>query len=382
MSLPVDFRYTELTESELALREEVRAFLAAELPPQSRARAHPFNEKNAEFTAKMATKGWVGMALPKEYGGHSRTAVERFIVVEEMLAAGAPVGAHWVADRQSGPSILRFGSEEQKQRFLPGIARGEIWFSIGMSEPDAGSDLAAVATRAQKVEGGWVLNGTKIWTSGAHENHWFIVLCRTAPFEGDKHNGLSQLLVDLRSEGLKVNPIRFLDGTHHFNEVVMTDVFVPDENLLGEAGMGWHQVNNELSFERAGPERFLFSYLVFENWLRELARAPTRPETEMIGRLGAKYSTLRQLSLTVSRAIDEGRAPAVEAALLKDVGTVFSQQVTDAVRAICDLEPSLDTASAAEFQLAQVTLIGPSFTIAGGSSEVLRTVAARGLQRR
>ncbi|MFN0089208.1 MAG: acyl-CoA dehydrogenase family protein [Acidimicrobiales bacterium] len=381
MALPVAFEMVDLTPEERALREEVRAFLREELPPDhkpSRSDHH-----NPAFSKKMAERGWLGMALPREYGGHSRTAVDRYIVVEEMLRAGAPVGAHWIADRQMGPSILKFGTEEQKRRFLPGICAGEIWFSIGMSEPDAGSDLASVNTRAQKVEGGWVLNGTKIWTSGAHQNHYFTVLCRSAPFEGDKHNGLSQLLVDLRSEGLKINPIAFLDGTHHFNEVVMTDVFVPDENLLGEAGMGWHQVNNELSFERAGPDRFLSSYLVYENWLREVTGdQPTRQQAEVLGKLAAKWWAMRQLSISVSRAIDTGKAPAVEAALVKDMGTVFEQQVYEAIRHLLDDEPTLDTSSLFEFLLAQAILTGPSFTIRGGTSEVLRTVASRGLQRR
>jgi len=247
------FEPTELTEVELALQREVREFLAAELPRGSSTPGLGMNAgRDPAFSRRLAQRGWVGMALPRRYGGGDRSAVERFVVVEELLRWGAPVGHHWVADRQTGPVINRFGTEAQKERFLPPICRGELSFSIGMSEPDSGSDLASVQTRATRVEGGWLLGGTKIWTSGAHVNDWFIVLCRTSD-EPDRHQGLSQLLVDLRSKGLRVNPIRFLDGTEHFNEVVLSDVFVPDDLVLGEVGQGWAQNTSELAHERGGP---------------------------------------------------------------------------------------------------------------------------------
>ena len=318
---------------------------------------------------------------PVSYGGHGRRAIDRFVVVEEMLRAGAPLGAHWVADRQTGPTLMSFGTEEQKRRFLPAIAAGECYFSIGMSEPDAGSDLAGVRTTATRGENGWLLNGTKIWTSGAHQNHWFIVLCRTSPNEGDRHFGLSQLIVDLRSPGLKINPIAFLDGTHHFNEVVMEDVFVPDELVLGEIGRGWQQVNSELAYERAGPDRYLSSWQVFR-WLVE--RSGARPEaevTEAIGRITARFWALRQMSMAVSRAIDAGKAPALEAAIVKDLGTTFEQEVVELVRAVVDHEPSLDDGELGAHLFAQAILTGPSFTIRGGTTEILRTIAAKGLRR-
>ena len=303
----VSFEYTELDDGERALREEVRAFLAAELPPDHRAGLGMSGNHDPEFSRKMAAKGWLGMALPMEYGGHGRRAIDRFVVVEEMLRAGAPLGAHWVADRQTGPTLMSFGTEEQKRRFLPAIAAGECYFSIGMSEPDAGSDLAGVRTTATRAQDGWLLNGTKIWTSGAHQNHWFIVLCRTSPNEGDRHFGLSQLIVDLRSPGLKINPIAFLDGTHHFNEVVMEDVFVPDELVLGEIGRGWQQVNSELAYERAGPDRWLSVYSCFEQLLREkVTERPTPEVASVLGRITSRYWALRNLSLSVSRTISSG----------------------------------------------------------------------------
>jgi alkylation response protein AidB-like acyl-CoA dehydrogenase len=377
----ISFEYTELNADEVALRDEVRSFLTAELPPDHRPGLGMSASHDPALSKKMAERGWLGMALPRRYGGHGRRAIDRFIVVEEMLRAGAPLGAHWVADRQTGPTILSFGTEEQKERFLPAIAAGECWFSIGMSEPDAGSDLAGVRTTGTRTDGGWLLNGTKIWTSGAHQNHWFIVLCRTSPNEGDRHHGLSQLIVDLHSPGLKINPIPFLDGSHHFNEVVMDDVFVADELVLGEIGRGWQQVNSELAYERAGPDRYLSSWQVFRWLVGRMGDPPDDDVASAVGHISSRYWALRQMSMAVSRAIDAGKAPALEAAVVKDLGTTFEQEIVELVRSVIDHEPSLDAPELGEQLLAQAILTGPSFTIRGGTTEILRTIAAKGLRR-
>ena len=238
--------------------------------------------KDPAFSRALGARGWLGMALPKEYGGHDRSAVDRFIVVEELLRWGAPVGHHWVADRQSGPVIAKFGTEEQKRRFLPGICRGELSFCIGMSEPDSGSDLASLSSKATRDGDGWVLEGRKIWTTSAHENDWIIVLCRTTPREevDDKRQGLSQLIVDLRSPGVEATPIPFIDGSADFCEVVFDQVFVPDELVLGDVGQGWRQNTSELAYERGGPDRWLSTYLLVEELLRQEVTEGTaaRPE--------------------------------------------------------------------------------------------------------
>ncbi|MDH3678352.1 MAG: acyl-CoA dehydrogenase family protein [Acidimicrobiia bacterium] len=378
------FAPTELTEPERALQAEVREFLAAELPPGSYPRALGMGAGNdPEFSKKLAARGWVGMALPKEYGGHDRTAVDRFIVVEELLSHGAPIGYHWVADRQTGSIINRFGTEEQRERFLPPICRGELGFSIGMSEPDSGSDLASVSTRATRTDGGWLLNGTKVWTSGAHENDWFVVLCRTAPLEdGHKHQGLSQLLVDLTSPGLEINGIPFLDGSPGFNEVVMSDVFVPDELVLGELGMGWAQNTSELAYERGGPDRWLSTFGIVEEFLRLSEGTPLGDRAaEMLGWATSRWWALRNLSLSVARLIDEGQAPSVESSLVKEMGTRFEQDVLQKVIELVDLEPSPESASLFERLVAAAVQTGPSFTIRGGTIEILRSVASKGLGR-
>lgn len=380
----IGFEATHLTESERALQSDVRRFLADELPRRTHMPGLGMNgAKDPEFSAKLAKRGWVGMALPKQYGGHDRTAVDRFIVVEELLRWGAPVGHHWVADRQTGAVLARYGTEAQKQRFLPAIASGELSFSIGMSEPDSGSDLASVSTRATRDGQGWVIEGRKIWTTHADVNDWMIALCRTAPVEdtGDKRKGLTQLMVDLRSPGVHATPIPFIDGTADFCEVVLDEVFVPEDLVVGEVGGAWGQNTSELAFERGGPDRWLSTYLVVEELLREHEAGGVPDDVaDLVADAAARYWILHNLSLSVARSIDRGGAPSIEAALVKEMGTRFEQDVLNAVLALVDTEPRLPARSLFERLLVSATLTAPSFTIRGGTSEILRSVAAKGLQ--
>lgn len=378
----MQFDTTVLSPAELELREAVREFLAAELPADRIPALGMAADHDPEFSRKLAAAGWVGMAVPPEYGGRGRSAVDRFIVTEELLAAGAPIGAHFVADRQTAPTLLSFGTEVQRQFFLPRISAGECWFSLGMSEPDAGSDLASVRTSAKRVEGGWLVNGTKVWTSGAHHNHYFAVLCRTSPAEEDRHVGLSQLIVDLASPGVKVSPIPYLNGDHSFNEVVLVDVFVPDDMVLGAVGSGWKQVTSELAYERSGPDRFLSTFNLLRYFLAERTAGQLDDvEARVVGTLAAQYWTIRQLSLSVARALDEGGAPAVEAALVKDIGTRFEQRVIEMVRTVAEREVDPGRGSVFERLLAEAVLTGPTFTLRGGTTEILRSIASKGLVR-
>ncbi len=373
------FEATDLTSEELGLQEEVRAFLQAELPRGTfRPGLGMGAPRDREFSAKLAQRGWVGMALPTQYGGRDRGAVERFVVTEELLRWGAPVGHHWVADRQTGPVINRFGTEEQKRRFLPAICRGELSFAIGMSEPEAGSDLAAVRTRATKVDGGWTVSGTKIWSSGAHVSDWFTVLCRTGEDE-DRHKGLSQLIVDLRSDGVAISPIPFLDGTSDFNEVLLDEVFVPDELVLGELGQGWAQNTSELAYERGGPERWLSTYLLVEELLRDPDISLGERAQMLIGEATARWWAIRRMSLSIARTIDRGEAPAIQSALVKELGTRFEQDLLEAVLRVLECELSPQAQRPLERLLVEAVLTAPSFTIRGGTNEILRSVAAKGL---
>jgi len=378
------FTPTELTSDELALQAEVRDFLGAELPPGSHEPGLGMSARHDKaFSKKMAEHGWVGMALPKEWGGSDKTAVDRFVVVEEMLRWGAPVGYHWVADRQTGNIINKFGDDEQRERFLPAICRGELGFSIGMSEPDSGSDLASVSTRADRDDGGWIVNGTKIWTSGAHQNDWFICLLRTHPLEegGNKREGLSQLLIDLETPGLDIGPIPFLNGEHHFNEVSFNDVFVPDENVVGQAGMGWNQNTTEMAYERGGPDRWLSPFSTVEQLLRETQGTDLGDRAvELFGEMTARWWAMRNLSLSVSRLIDAGEAPSIESSLVKEMGTRFEIEIIEKLVELVDDELTLESESLFQRLLAQCVLTGPGNTIRGGTIEILRSVASKGLQ--
>jgi 3-oxocholest-4-en-26-oyl-CoA dehydrogenase alpha subunit len=382
------FQAVELSVAELALRDEVRAFLAADLPRGTFLPGLGFNAaKDPAFSRRLGEMGWLGMALPAAYGGHDRSAVDRFIVVEELLRWGAPVGHHWVADRQSGPVIAKFGTEAQKQRFLPGICRGELSFCIGMSEPDSGSDLASISSKAVRVDGGWVLDGRKVWTTSAHEHDWIIVLCRTTPKgeSPDNRVGLSQLIVDLRGPGVTATPIPFIDGTADFCEVVFDSVFVPDDLVLGSIGEGWAQNTSELAYERGGPDRWLSSYLLIEELLRRDGSHTdgafvSNDLLDLLGDAVANYWVLHNLSLSVARSIDKGEAPAIESSLVKEMGTRFEQDVVTAVLAYLDQAPNTADTSILGQLVMTSALTQPSFTVRGGTNEVLRSVVSKGLR--
>jgi hypothetical protein len=362
-----------------ALRQEVRDFLKTELAArQPVERAESWTGHDEAFSRAMGKRGWIGMTWPKEHGGHERSTLERYVVLEEMLAAGAPVGLHWIADRQSGPLILRVGSEEQKQ-ILPRIAAGEAYFCIGMSEPDVGSDLASVRTRAVKVQGGYLVNGTKIWTGFGHLSHYMILFCRTGPAE-DRHGGLSQFLVDLKNTpGVSISPILALTGEHHFNEIVFQDALLPESALLGKEGDGWHQVTSELAFERSGPERFLSSFWLLVELIRVLGRDPSDAAAVAIGRLTSHIMTLRRLSGSVAAMLQAGEDPALQAALVKDLGAVLEQEIPEIARGLVEAEPDRGSTQAFAATLAHTMLNAPSFSLRGGTREILRGIIARGL---
>jgi alkylation response protein AidB-like acyl-CoA dehydrogenase len=360
------------------LRREVRAFLAEELAAGLWTPGGDFGAGHSpEFSRRLGERGWIGMTWPKRYGGHERSALERYVVTEELLVAGAPVAAHWIADRQSGPLLLRYGSEEQRQEFLPRIARGEIFFSIGMSEPDSGSDLASLRSKAVKVEGGWSLTGTKVWTTWAHKSHYAITLLRTGPAGDSRHEGLTQFIVDLKDPGVTVRPIRNLAGNHEFNEVVL-DAFVPDDRLVGRPGDGWKQVTSELAFERSGPERFLSAIRVLRELTRRLGADPDPRAAEAVGRFTAHLWTLRKMSVSVAAMLQAGETPNLEAALVKDLGNAFEREIPEIARLVAPRrrQPSNDNF---EEVLADVVLNAPSWTLRGGTREILRGIIARGL---
>ena len=369
-------------EPELAkLRASVREFLQADRAEYGWVPAVDswLGQWDEGFSARLGAAGLVGLVIPESYGGRGLTHLHRYVVTEELLAAGAPVAAHWVADRQVVPGLLAYGSEEQRKRLLPRIAAGTFYSSIGMSEHDAGSDLAAVQTKATKTDGGWLLTGTKVWTSGAHNAHQVVVLARTSPPDPQRrHDGLSQFLVPCDAKGVLIEPILLMNGDHHFNEVAFQDVLVPDGDVLGEIGQGWHQVTAELSFERSGPERILSTAPLIMAAIRLLSRSGDTDDTTagIIGDLLGRLISLRQLSVWVARTLSEKKDAANQAALVKDLGTRFEQESTDVIADVLDqvavtpeLAALMDTA----------TLHKPLFTLRGGTNEVLRGVVGRGM---
>jgi acyl-CoA dehydrogenase len=366
------------------LRASVRAFLAEERAagswvPRADVWLSGWDER---FTKELGRRGWLGMTIPTEYGGHGATPLDRYVVTEELLAAGAPVAAHWVADRQIGPTLMRFGSDEQRRRFLPGIAAGEVYFGIGMSEPDSGSDLASVRTKAEQVDGGWELTGTKVWTSGAHHAHAFFALARSAPKDDtDRHAGLSQFIVELDAPGVQIRPIPLLTGAHHFNEVVFDHAFIPDAMVLGEIGSGWHQVTSELAFERSGPERFLSTYPLLTALVGELTAgtAVDAGTRRQLGALVSRVWALRRMSLAVAGALESGEAPELAAAVVKDLGTRYENEVVDAARLLVAVPPDPGAEDGFARLLADAIQHAPGFTLRGGTNEVLRGIVARGL---
>ena len=384
------------------LRARVREFIAGEL---AAGRIEPRCDSwhagwDEAFSRRLGERGWLGMTIPPVYGGHGRSALDRYVVTEELLAAGAPVAAHWIADRQTAPALLRYGTEAHKRRYLPAIARGECYVALGLSEPDAGSDLAGVRTRAVPVPGGWELTGTKVWTTGAHHAHLITVLARSGPPDGrNRRAGLSQFLVNLPDPAVRIRPIRLLSGEHHFNEVVLDGVFVPDDMVLGEPGEGWRQVTAELAFERSGPERFLSTFPLLDALVRQLAEAvaaepvaaepgaangrygqDAAPAADMaaLGEVVARVWTLRQMSLAVAGALASGEAPEVAAALVKDLGTRLENEVIDVARRLAPVaaDPS---APGLPGLLAGAVMYSPGFTLRGGTNEILRGVVARAL---
>ena len=379
--------YDELcvTEPELvALRTSVRAFLDADREEHGWKPAVDswLCGADPDFSARLGDAGFLGLTIPKRYGGHELGHLHRYVVTEELLLAGAPVAAHWFADRQVAPGLLTYGSEEQRERILPRITAGRFYSAIGMSEPQAGSDLAATATRATRTDGGWVLNGRKVWTSGAHLAHQVVVLARTSPLDPEhRHAGFSQFLVPTDAGGVTIDPIVTMDGEHHFNETTFADVFVVDADVFGEIGDGWHQVTAELSFERSGPERILSTAPLLLGLLQALSRQDTGQGVDdrtaaAVGDLVARLISLRQLSVSVAHALSAGESAANQAALVKDLGTRFEQESVDLAADLMDYVAPEDNL---RLLLAAARLHSPMFTLRGGTNEVLRGVIARGM---
>ena len=361
-------------EEQRALRAEVAAFLeeeraAGSFTPRVDAWITGFDRG---FTKKMAARGWIGLTWPTRYGGGGRSYVDRLCMTELLLAAGAPLAAHWFADRQMGPSIVAHGTEAQKERYLPEILAGEVTYCIGMSEPQAGSDLAGVRTRGVPDGSGWRISGHKIWTSLAHHSDYIYVLARTDP-ASDRHDGLSEFIVPLRSDGVTISPIHDMSGAHHFNEVFFDEVSVDGDALIGTEGNGWRQITGQLGYERAGLERIMSTWALFEAMRAAVGDDERRQEE--LGALEAAARVARLLVFRAAAVADSGRPPDHEAAMAKVFATDIEQKMVEVASQWAGREGR--TARAFGGHLLPAWLIAPSFSIRGGTNEVLRGIIAR-----
>ncbi len=373
---------TRIPPEDEALRAPVRAFLDEALrdrPPEALARS--WMAFDAEFSRKLAARGWVGITFPVEYGGHGRSAFARFVLAEELLAVGAPLSAHWIADRQSGPLILKYGTEAQKRFYVPRICRAEAFFCIGMSEPEAGSDLASVKTRAERTPHGWRVNGQKVWTTNAQRCDYMIALVRTSGTAADRHKGLSQLVIDLKRPGVTVRPIRDLAGDAHFSEVFFEDVELGEYALVGAEGAGWEQVTAELAFERSGPERLYSSVVLVDAWLAFLRGHARRSAAAAaaVGRMASHLAVLRAMSMSITEKLSRHESPVLEASLVKDLGTEVEQWIPVVVADLLAAEPDEPVPPSLLAALAYTLQMAPSFSLRGGTREILRGIIARGL---
>ena len=365
-----------MTEHEL-LRTRVRAFLADEVGSGGFiAHCDPWLIGfDREFSKRLGAAGLLGLTLPTEYGGAGYGIAERLLVSEELLAVGAPVAAHWFAERQFAPSILRHGTDQQRAEWIPRVIRGEICVAIGLSEPDAGSDLAAVRTKADRTNGGWVISGTKVWTSNAHFADAIVVLART----GDTgHVGLSQFIVRLPNPNVSIRGINMISGERHFNEVHFDSVFVPDSDVLGEIGQGWKQAMEELAYERVGPERYLSTLPLLQELTAGTSR--TAANAELFGAVIADIRTFRTINQRVTEHLENGNTAAIDIPLLKTLGTNFehSTVLTSLTIASDSTRENAITSQAAEL-LREVQYQSPTFSIRGGTNEVLRGIVSKGL---
>lgn len=378
ISLP----FVELPSETESLRHDVRAFLQhrlRDLPAEQRART--WIGYDAEFSRDLAAMGWVGITLPTKYGGGGKSAFDRFVLMEELLSAGAPVSSHWIAERQSAPLLLRYGTEEQRQKFIPEICAGRHTFCVGLSEPDVGSDLAGTQSTARKNGKAWILNGTKLWTTNGHRAQTMIGLFRTSSLDSDRRSGLSQFIIDLSLPGISRRPIMDVAGDNEFSEIHFDNVSIDEGNLLGELGQGWEQVTSELAFERSGPERLLSCNVLVDQWLDYLRSCgdPTDIELKLIGDFVSQLWTLRNMSLSVTATLAAGEDPVLEASIVKDLGTTFEQSVPEAIADSLARRSYRDVPAGLRGALNFVLSMYPAFSLRGGTREIMRGIIARGM---
>ncbi len=389
----MDYRFTEEQD---AFRQELRDFLKENLGEDWRG-IDPdayFHDENwpriRQLTAKMAEKGWLTLAWPKEYGGQGRPHIEQMIYNEETAYFRAPTRDVSIGTHMVGPTLMLYGTEEQKTQYLPEIASGEAVYCQGFSEPESGSDLASLQLRAVEDGDDYVLNGSKIWTSGAHRStHWYL-LTRTDP-DTPKHRGVSVFVVDMDTPGIEVRPIINMFDIHYFNQVFFDNVRVPKQNMIGEKNRGWYIAATTLDFERSGVASFASNRRSLEE-LVELARETQNngkplSEDPLIRRRLADLWVSNEAGKTIAYNVawmqSEGQVPNKEASISKMMGSEIAQQIHQLGIQMLGMYGILDKGSKWAYlngRLAWQWMDSISLTIRGGTSEIQRNIiATRGL---
>jgi len=375
----------ELTPEQETFRQEVRAFLANEVPPSAVTEDGWIVGFSRDFSLKLGARGWIGLTWPKEYGGQGRSYLDRVVLTEELLRAGAPVAAHWLGDRQVGPALLAYGSEEQKLEILPRVTKGEVVFCLGMSEPGSGSDLASLRTKAVEEGDAFFLTGQKIWTSFAHVADYAYLVARTDS-EAPKHKGISEFLIDMKTPGITVRPLVDITGEHHFNEVFFDNVRVDKKCLIGEKNRGWYQIASQLDYERSGIERLLSNYPLFRDVVRyaqEQGLVKDPLVRNQLAQMQIELDLGRFMVYRVAWLLSKGMVPNYEAAMAKCFCTEVEQRIAQVVSGLLGEYGVLLPGSPATRlagRAAHEYLYAPAYTIQGGTSNVLRNIMAiRGL---
>jgi len=355
----VDFSWT--TE-QVRLREEAREFAVDAVARFGRHNDSWINGYSDELAIELSDRGWIGLTWPVEHGGGGRPAIDRLIIGEELIAAGAPIAAMWFADRQMGPTLIAFGRDDQREAFLPGILSGKTTWCIGMSEPNAGSDLAGLKTTATRDGDHWVINGQKIWTSFAAVSDYCYLIGRTGS-DGPPHQGISEIIVPMDSPGIEVRPITDMTTNRHFCEVFFTDVRVPAENLVGVEGNAFKQTMRQLEHERGGVDRLVSNRALYELALDRADRSDPRVRQEIAG-IEAAY---RIGKILVIREVLK-QAPQGFSAATKCFCTEHEARVAEFVWRTFGAEGTLWN------DVVHGLTYTPGYTIMGGTSNIMRNI--------
>lgn len=386
----------EFTDKQNELRGQVREVVESELAAgsfevDSMAIVAPVSQS---FSKKMAERGWIGINWPEAYGGQGKGHQEKMIILEEMYRYHAPTGYHFMAERQIGPSLIKFGTQWQKEKFLPRIIKAEdrAMFCVLLSEPDAGSDLASVSTTAVKDGDYYIINGQKVWTSEAHEADYGSLIAKTNLDESvPKHQTCSEFIVDMKAQGVTIRPLINLAGVHNFNEVFFDNVKVHKKYMIGEENNGFKQIMAQVDFERSGIERLMQNYPVYtalKEFIDNMEPEDKKGDhyawiRDTMAQIETEYQVGRLMCYQTAWIIDQGRKPTIQAATSKAFCTQFEQRLNDLAMKIMGPVSTIRKGSKnmpAILDIAACYLWGASYTLQGGTIEVLKNIIAqRGL---